>query len=72
MKNNKRKSNKTKPRAGWGFPKGERKAHFFVGGTSLCGDLEAYVGPKDTDMRPTKDDCPRCRKLIDAAQVKAG
>jgi hypothetical protein len=61
----KQKSKKTKTGAGWGFPVGERHAHFFIGGTSLCGSLENFRGPKDKDMSPTKDDCASCRKAIE-------
>ncbi len=63
---NKKKTKKRQTRAGWGFPEGEKRAHFFVGGVSLCGELEAYVGPLDKDMTATPDDCPHCRKLIEA------
>jgi hypothetical protein len=61
-----KKTTKRQSRAGWGFPEGEKHAHFFIGGASLCGELEAYVGPLDKDMKPTPDDCPHCRKLIEA------
>ncbi len=57
---------KRNARAGWGFPLEEKHAHFFIGGVSLCGDLEAYRGPLDAIMKPTADDCPMCRKLVDA------
>lgn len=63
MKSKSKKSN-TQSGAGWGFPIGSRLAHFFIGGTSLCGALENYRGPKDKDMAHTPDDCARCRKMI--------
>lgn len=50
--------------AGWAFPNGERKAHFFIGGGSLCGALESFRGRLDKDMAHTADDCARCRKMI--------
>jgi hypothetical protein len=60
-------ASKTKEtRAGWGFPTDEKHAHFFIGGISLCGDLEQFRGPLDSKMHRTPDDCPRCRKTNDA------
>jgi hypothetical protein len=60
----KTKTSKRQTRAGWGFPEGEKRAHFFIGGVSLCGELEAYVGPLDKDTTAAATHMSRVSEII--------
>jgi hypothetical protein len=54
---------KTPPAAeGWGWPEASRKAHYFVGATSLCGKW-MYTGLVEVQSlgdKPQRDDCVSC------------
>jgi hypothetical protein len=55
------------PNEGWGVIRpGDRKAHYYVDMTSLCGRVGFYRGPLDPDTGPSRDDCAACRKKLDA------
>lgn len=52
----------TDQKEGWGFPALSRKAHYFVGTTSLCGRW-MFAGEIDKQALGTKaqkDDCVEC------------
>jgi hypothetical protein len=60
---------------GWGvIRRGDRKAHYYRKGMSLCRRVGFYTGPLDADDKPSPDDCAACRKLLDreAGRTTAG
>lgn len=48
---------------GWGFPGASRKAHYFVGATSLCRRWMFTGELKDT-AAGSPDDCVTCTRLV--------
>lgn len=55
----------TNGREGWGFPANAKKAHYFVGGTALCGKW-MYFGEYEAEGNvPSKDDCKACRRKLE-------
>jgi hypothetical protein len=55
---------------GWGWPGLSRKAHYFVGGRSLCGSwlfFGALTAEQAVAEKPGPDDCARCHKLASKA-----
>ena len=57
---------------GWGVIRpGDRRAHYYRNGMSLCRRIGFYGGPLDPDDSKSKDDCAACRRQLDreAAQV---
>jgi hypothetical protein len=54
---------------GWGFPLASRKAHYFVGITSLCGSW-LYTGrlEPETEKR-SPDDCKACRRKLERREA---
>jgi hypothetical protein len=62
----------TDPREGWGVIRpGDRRAHYYRDGMSLCRRVGFYAGPLDPDDKPSPDDCAACRKQLDREQAKA-
>ena len=58
---------------GWGVIRpGDRKAHYYRDGFSLCGRVGFYLGPLDVDDKPSPDDCAKCRKDRSREQAKEG
>lgn len=50
---------------GWGFPGNARKAHYFVGGKSLCGKWMFLGSNLEPAGEGSCDDCVSCtRKLV--------
>jgi len=57
---------------GWGVIRpGDRKAHYYRDGMSLCRRIGFYSGPLDSDDRPSTDDHVECRRLLDREHAKA-
>lgn len=57
---------------GWGVIRpGDRKAHYYREGFSLCRRVGFYNGPLDPDAFTSKDDCAACRKQLDREAAKA-
>lgn len=53
--------------AGWGFPNGSKKAHFFNKEmTSLCRSYGYFKGPVEVGQHDHKDNCARCKKKVKA------
>lgn len=48
-------------RRGWGFPLNSKKAHYFIGGRSLCMKW-MYSGNLEQDDAESPDDCAECRR----------
>lgn len=58
------------PTEGWGVIRpGDRKAHYYRKGMSLCrriGFYSGYIEPADdTKSTISPDDCAACRKILD-------
>jgi len=50
---------------GWGVIRpGDRKAHYYREGTSLCQRVGFYTGPLDPDNAISLDDCVACRRKL--------
>lgn len=52
---------------GWGVIRpGDRKAHYYVNGFSLCGRVGFYFGPTEDDAsgNESPDDHKECRRLL--------
>ncbi len=61
----------TESTEGWGVIRpGDRKAHYYRDTTSLCRIRGFYLGPLDSDQRPSPDDCKACRRELTREQVK--
>jgi hypothetical protein len=59
---------------GWGVIRpGDRKAHYYRNGDSLCRRVGFYFGPLEPDGKPSQDDHKECRRLLEreAATKKA-
>ncbi len=57
---------------GWGVIRpGDRRAHYYREGMSLCRRVGFYSGPLDPDTFKSKDDCAACRKVLDREQAKS-
>ena len=57
---------------GWGVIRpGDRKAHYYRNGMSLCRRVGFYGGPLDPDTKPSPDDHAACRKLLDREAGRA-
>lgn len=53
---------------GWGIIRpGDRKAHYYRNGMSLCRRVGFYSGYLDTSDQSSPDDCAGCRKALDKA-----
>ncbi len=53
-----------KPDRGWAWPARSRKAHYFVGGRSLCGKW-GWLGGADTlydTNHNSSDNCASCKR----------
>ena len=49
---------------GWGVIRpGDRKAHYYVEGTSLCTRVGFYHGPLELEGA-SRDDCAACRQRL--------
>ena len=60
------------PDEGWGVIRpGDRKAHYYRQGMSLCHRVGFYGGPLDPEDKPSPDDHAECRKLLDREHAKA-
>lgn len=58
---------------GWGVIRpGDRKAHYYRQGMSLCRRVGFYGGPLDAEDFPSKDDCAACRKELLREAAKRG
>jgi hypothetical protein len=55
------------PAAGWAWPALARKAHYFdqAETTSLCGRW-MFLGQREPDNGPSRDDCTGCRRKLEA------
>ena len=50
---------------GWGpIRPGDRKAHYYRNGDSLCRRVGLYRGPLEADEFESSDDCAACRKKL--------
>lgn len=50
---------------GWGAIRpGDRKAHYYREGTSLCRRVGFYRDHLEADDFPSSDDCAACRKVL--------
>lgn len=59
------------PKEGWGAIRpGDRKAHYYRDGMSLCRRVGFYSGPLEPDAGTSKDDHAECRKLLDKEKAK--
>ena len=57
---------------GWGVIRpGQRKAHYYRSGSSLCGRVILYRGPLEPNDYKSKDDCAACRRALDAEFLTA-
>ena len=57
---------------GWGVIRpGDRRAHYYRNGMSLCRRIGFYGGSLDPDAFKSKDDCAACRKLLDREHAQA-
>lgn len=59
---------------GWGVIRpGDRKAHYYVDGTSLCRRVGFYFGPLELENAEVAgpDDHKECRTLLDKRSKKA-
>jgi hypothetical protein len=56
---------------GWGVIRpGNRVAHYYRDTFSLCRRVGFYFGPLDSDDKPSRDDCTKCRRLRDNQIMK--
>lgn len=55
---------KTPTRVGWGWPKSSGKAHYFVDGASLCGEIQDYRGKTERQNDESVDNCVLCKKHL--------
>ena len=57
---------------GWGVIRpGDRKAHYYRDGFSLCGRVGFYNGDLEPDKGPCVEDCAACRRKLEAERRKA-
>lgn len=64
--NEEKTSGQQAPREGWGvICPGDRKAHYYRGGMSLCRRVGFYQGPLWADKGPSPDDHKECRAALD-------
>jgi hypothetical protein len=57
---------------GWGVIRpGDRRAHYYRDGFSLCRRVGFYRGPLEPDKFTSKDDCAACRKALTREAAKA-
>lgn len=57
---------------GWGVIRpGDRKAHYYRDGFSLCRRVGFYNGPLDAEDNPSPDDHKECRTLRDREVARA-
>jgi len=62
----------TEATEGWGVIRpGDRRAHYYRFGMSLCNRIGLYGGPLDPDEFVSKQDCAACRKVLDREKAKA-
>lgn len=60
-------------REGWGVIRpGDRRAHYYRKGMSLCRRIGFYTGPLEPDGTPSPDDCAACRKERTKEAKRAG
>lgn len=60
------------PNEGWGVIRpGDRKAHYYRDGFSLCRRVGLYAGPLDPDLSSSPDDCAACTKRLAREDAKA-
>lgn len=58
---------------GWGVIRpGDRKAHYYRNGMSLCRRVGFYNGPLDEGDTPSDDDHKECRRALDREKAKGG
>ena len=56
---------------GWGVIRpGDRKAHYYRDGFSLCRRVGFYAGWLEPDSGPSRDDCAACRRKLDREKAK--
>lgn len=51
-------------RRGWFWPLNSRKAHYFVGGISLCRRMMCFSNDLDDSGATGPDDCAACSKAL--------
>ena len=61
------------PREGWGIIRpGDRKAHYYRDGMSLCRRVGFYGGPLWSESGPSEDDHKECRTLLNREAKRKG
>jgi hypothetical protein len=57
--------NSKSEKEGWGFPRGSKKAHYFLeNGMSLCNKYGFYRGLKEQGLDDSPDNCTACKKAL--------
>ena len=61
----------TKADRGWGWPAASKKAHYFVGGTSLCGKWMFFGRNLENTNHDSNDNCSQCKTRYQKGYAKA-
>lgn len=57
---------------GWGVIRpGDRKAHYYRDGMSLCRRVGFYQGQLDPDDKPSPDDHKECRTILNRERARS-